>query len=495
MTQIIKGGNLPLSGEPMRVAVVRRSGGAGAPEVDAAALLVDADGKVRGRGDLVFYNQPEHAGSGVRLTGHAQGEGGVVADWLEVDPGRVEPAVERIVVAASCDGGTFGEVEDLYLRAVSAISGEQLAQYVVEDASTETAILLGEFYRRNGGWKFRAVGQGYASGLPGLAADFGFSVGGGPEADEEVADEGVADGTAAGEEVADAKGTTGEVAGAAVFPAASPPAPTVVEIPAPVSPAVPAPAPVLLPAPGPTAAWGPVLVPAPTPAPVPVPAVAKAGGPLSGSVAPLGAAPGRCNALPREFGPEFPYVEYTGRGKEVVEPELSLPRGFLVVDVMKKGAGEVDVVTLTIRGRRWRTVLRSRIANLRGVGVFHHDGTSPIRIRVDTRGQWMIRLRPVSTLRSFDGPLEGFGPDVLAYTGEKIDVKYRFQGDEDKSGASSVSVHRRGGHHEQAFNEWGRGRGTGAIPRGPRLLVVEAAGGWSLEPRPAGGGGFWTRRR
>ncbi|MFH9727498.1 TerD family protein [Streptomyces sp. NPDC017254] len=108
MTQIIKGGNLPLSGEPMRVAVVRRSGGAGAPEVGAAALLVDGGGKVRGRGDLVFYNQPEHAGSGVRLAGHAQGEGGVVADWLEIDPGRVEPSVERIMVAASCDGGTFG---------------------------------------------------------------------------------------------------------------------------------------------------------------------------------------------------------------------------------------------------------------------------------------------------------------------------------------------------------------------------------------------------
>ncbi|GHG25918.1 TerD family protein [Streptomyces zaomyceticus] len=470
MTQIIKGGNLPLSGEPMRVAVVRRSGGAGAPEVDAAALLVDSGGRVRGRGDLVFYNQPEHAGSGVRLTGHAQREGGVVADWLEIDPGRVEPAVDRIVVAASCDGGTFGEVEDLYLRAVSATTGEQLAQYVVEDATTETAILLGEFYRRNDGWKFRAVGQGYASGLPGLAADFGFSVGDGPGAEEEFAD-----GT----------GATEEVAGAAAFPAASPPAPTFVDVPAPASPAVPAPAPALVPAPAPI----------PAPIPVLVPAVAKAGGPVSASVAPLGVAPGRCNALPGEFGPEFPYVEYMGRGKEDVEPELSLPRGFLVVDVMKKGAGEVDVVTLTIRRRRWRPVLRSRIANLRGVGVFHHDGTTPIRIRVDTQGQWMIRLRPVSTLRSFDGPLEGFGPDVLAYTGEKIDVKYRFQGDEDKSGASAVSVHRRGGHREPAFNEWGRGRGTGSIPRGPRLLVVEAAGGWSLEPRPAGSGGFWTRRR
>lgn len=148
----------------MRVAVVRRSGGAEAPKVDAAALLVDASGKARDRGDLVFYNQPEHAGSGVRLLGDAQGEGGVVADWLEIDPGRIEAAVERVVVAASCDGGTFGEVEDLYVRAVSAATGAQLALYAVEDATTETAILLGEFYRRNGGGSSGRWGRGTTRG-------------------------------------------------------------------------------------------------------------------------------------------------------------------------------------------------------------------------------------------------------------------------------------------------------------------------------------------
>lgn len=60
----------------MRVAVVRRDGGPGSPAVDAAALLVGAGGKVRGRGDLVFYNQPEHAASAVRLLGDARGTAG-----------------------------------------------------------------------------------------------------------------------------------------------------------------------------------------------------------------------------------------------------------------------------------------------------------------------------------------------------------------------------------------------------------------------------------
>ncbi|WP_225801067.1 TerD family protein [Streptomyces sp. NK15101] len=440
MTQIIKGGNLPLSGEPMRVAVVRRSGGPEAPKVDAAALLVDADGRVRDRGDLVFYNQPEHAGSGIRLLGEAQGEGGVVADWLEVDPGRVEPSVERVVVAASCDGGTFGEVEDLYVRAVSATTGAQLALYAVEDATTETAILLGEFYRRNGGWKFRAVGQGYDSGLPALATDFGFSA-----SEEEAGEE---------DEV--------EVEAVTEAPVA-----------------VPASAPVAAPAP-----------PQGTPAPL---AVEKSGAPVPYSGAPVAGPLGRLNGLPSEFGPEFPYFEYQGEGKEDVETGLVLPRGFIAVDVVKKGAAYLDIVTLTVRKRRWRQVMRSRMEDLRGVGVLHHDGQSPLRLRVDTRGRWMIRLRPVSTLRPFDGPVEGYGPDVLAYTGDETGVRFRFEGDEDKKGYFGVAAHRKGGHWEYRFSRRDRGRGKGDLPRGPRLLVVEADGAWSMEPRPGGGGGFWSR--
>ncbi|MFF8375350.1 TerD family protein [Streptomyces sp. NPDC015661] len=457
MTQIIKGGNLPLSGEPMRVAVVRRSGGAEAPKVDAAALLVDADGRVRDRADLVFYNQPEHAGSGVRLLGEAQGEDGVVADWLEIDPGRVEESVERVVVAASCDGGTFGEVEGLYVRAVSATTGAQLALYAVEDATTETAILLGEFYRRNGGWKFRVVGQGYDSGLPALATDFGFSA----SEEEEGEDEPVV------EEVP-ARVVAEPVPGAIAAASAAP------------APAAPAPA-----------------APAPAPAPVAVAVAAEKSGapvPYSGA-AQQPAAPARLNALPAEFGPEFPYVEFQGEGKEDVETGLTLPRGFVAVDVLKKGGGYLDVVTLTIRRRRWRQVMRSSMDDLRGVGVLHHDGQSPLRLRVDTRGRWMIRLRPVSTLRAFDGPVEGYGPDVLAYTGDETGVRFRFEGDEDKEGYFGVAAHRKGGHWEYRFSRRDRGRGKGDLTRGPRLLVVEADGAWSMEPRPGGGGGFWSRSR
>ncbi|MCX5390627.1 TerD family protein [Streptomyces sp. NBC_00094] len=179
MTQIIKGGNLPVPGQAWRIAVVRRDAGDGVPEVDASALLLDASGRVRGDGDLVFYNQPVHASGAVRLTGQVRDEERRVADWLEIDTERVEPAVQRIVITASSEHGTFGQVPGLHIRTVSATTGEQLALYEVDDASTETAFLLGEFYRRDGAWKFRAVGQGYDSGLVGLAEDFGI-VGGDP---------------------------------------------------------------------------------------------------------------------------------------------------------------------------------------------------------------------------------------------------------------------------------------------------------------------------
>ncbi|MGW1119407.1 TerD family protein [Streptomyces tanashiensis] len=480
MTQIIKGANLPLSGEPMRVAVVRRSDGPDELRIDPAALLVAADDKVRGPEDLVFYNQPEHGGSGVRLTGSARAEGGVVADWLEIDPARVEPDVRRIVVAASCEGATFGEVTGLYLRVVSAATGEQLALYAVEDATTETALLLGEFYRRDGGWKFRALGQGYASGLPRLAADFGFSVPGDDTAEGEREDEredDEAEFDRAGDVLPD--GTVTHDA----------------------SPAHRIPEPVAAPEPAALAATpfeaGIPSVPAAPAAPPASLVVAKSGALGHLVMPPFGAPLARCNDLPSEMGPEFTPVEFSGCGKEDVDPGLTLPKGFVVVDVLKEDDRLIEVVTLTVRKRAWRQALISSMPQLRGVGVFHHDGHTPLRLRVDAwgRGAWTIRLRPVSTLRPFDGPLEGVGPDVLAYTGGETGVRYRCQGDEKKEGFFGVNVLRRGGHQQSAFCRLNRGRGSGALPAGPRLLVVDTRGGWSMEPRQGGIGGFWTRRR
>ncbi|MGW2459811.1 TerD family protein [Streptomyces sp. NPDC001761] len=168
-----KGANTAVPTTALRVEVGRGSG-PGVPDADASALLL-ADGKVRSDGDFVFYNQPVHSSGAVRHEGKRTA-GGRVTDTLWVDLARVEGAVERIVLAASADGGTFGQVPDLSIEVTDAASGQVVARFDSPGATVETAFVLGEFYRRQGGWKFRAVGQGYSSGLEGLATDFGISV-------------------------------------------------------------------------------------------------------------------------------------------------------------------------------------------------------------------------------------------------------------------------------------------------------------------------------
>ncbi|MGW0646015.1 TerD family protein [Streptomyces badius] len=168
-----KGANVPVPAGAVRVELGWHAA-PGAPDVDASALLLVA-GKVRGDADFVFYNQPAHASGAVRHEGKRTAPDGVT-DTLLVDFGKIEPGIERVVVAASADGGTFGRVSGLHVRVTDAASGVELARFDSTDATVETAFILGELYLRQGAWKFRAVGQGYSTGLEGLATDFGISV-------------------------------------------------------------------------------------------------------------------------------------------------------------------------------------------------------------------------------------------------------------------------------------------------------------------------------
>ncbi|MGP9022281.1 TerD family protein [Streptomyces sp. BR1] len=172
---MLKGSNVPVPARSVRVELAWRSG-PGVPDADASALLIAAaTGKVRSDADFVFYNQPAHASGAVRHEGKRTSPEGVT-DTLYVDLARVEPDVERVVLAASADGGTFGRVPGLCVRVLDAEGGAELARFDSTDATVETAFILGELYRRQGAWKFRAVGQGYGSGLEGLATDFGITV-------------------------------------------------------------------------------------------------------------------------------------------------------------------------------------------------------------------------------------------------------------------------------------------------------------------------------
>ncbi|MFF0075642.1 TerD family protein [Streptomyces sp. NPDC005494] len=168
-----KGTNVAVPAPAVRVELGWRAA-PGTPDVDASALLL-VSGKVRGDSDFVFYNQPVHGSGAVRHEGKRT-SGGVVTDSLTVDFARMEPVIDRVVVAASADGGTFGRVTGLYVRVVDGANGTEIARFESADATVETAFILGELYLRQGAWKFRAVGQGYDTGLAGLATDFGISV-------------------------------------------------------------------------------------------------------------------------------------------------------------------------------------------------------------------------------------------------------------------------------------------------------------------------------
>ncbi|MFI6770090.1 TerD family protein [Streptomyces sp. NPDC050355] len=158
------GSNLPLTAARVAVDVT-------APvRLDVSGLLLAADGKVRSDDDFVFYNQP--AGPGVT---HSAAPGG--GDTITVDTTAVPDGIEKIVVTASLDtpGATFAGTEPTG-TVRNADDGSTLATFTPPRLGTETALVVVEIYRRNGAWKVRAVGQGYANGLAGIATDFGVSV-------------------------------------------------------------------------------------------------------------------------------------------------------------------------------------------------------------------------------------------------------------------------------------------------------------------------------
>lgn len=165
MTAMTPGSNIPLSA--VRVAV-----DVAAPvRLDVSGLLLTADGKVRSDDDFIFYNQP--TGSGVTY----RSGGGSAPDAIVVDTSAIPPGIEKVVVTASPDaaGQSFQGIEPT-ATVRNADDGTALATFTPPRLGSETALVVIEIYLRNGAWKARAVGQGYANGLAGIATDFGVSV-------------------------------------------------------------------------------------------------------------------------------------------------------------------------------------------------------------------------------------------------------------------------------------------------------------------------------
>ncbi|MEW2489182.1 TerD family protein [Streptomyces sp. NPDC048411] len=165
MTAMTPGSNIPLSAARVAVDV------AAPVRLDVSGLLLTVDGKVRSDDDFIFYNQP--TGPGVTY----RSGGGTAPDAIVVDTAAVPPGIEKIVVTASPDaaGQTFQGIEPT-ATVRNADDGSVLATFTPPRLGAETALVVIEVYLRNGAWKARAVGQGYANGLAGIATDFGVSV-------------------------------------------------------------------------------------------------------------------------------------------------------------------------------------------------------------------------------------------------------------------------------------------------------------------------------
>ncbi|WP_109782231.1 TerD family protein [Streptomyces sp. CG 926] len=169
------GSNLPLNAVRVTVDV------AAPVRLDVSALLLTADGKVRSDADFIFFNQPTGPGVSYRSGG------GSTPDSITVDTGAVPPGIERIVVTASPDaaGQSFQGIEPT-ATVRNADGGAVIAGFTPPQLGTETALVVVEIYLRGGVWKVRAVGQGYANGLAGIATDFGVSVDEEPAAPQAV---------------------------------------------------------------------------------------------------------------------------------------------------------------------------------------------------------------------------------------------------------------------------------------------------------------------
>ncbi|GAB4070917.1 calcium homeostasis/redox stress adaptation protein [Angustibacter speluncae] len=152
-------------------------------DLDSSAIVVGTSGRVVSDRHFVYFNQLESGDGAVRHAGdNLTGVGGGDDEQIHLDLTRMPADTDKVVVAVSIYDAdnrrqNFGQVRNAFVRVVDAASGTELGRYdLSEDAATETAMIFAEIYRNGQEWKFRAVGQGYAAGLGGIARDYGVNV-------------------------------------------------------------------------------------------------------------------------------------------------------------------------------------------------------------------------------------------------------------------------------------------------------------------------------
>lgn len=152
-------------------------------DLDATAFLLKANEKVRTHKDVIYYGQLRSSDGSVEHTGdNLTGEGDGDDESIIINLNRIPSDIEKIVIAVTIHEAdirkqNFGQVRNAFIRLENIDKRNEIFKYDLdEDYSTETAMVFGEFYRRGGEWKFRAIGQGYSGGLYALCMLYGVEV-------------------------------------------------------------------------------------------------------------------------------------------------------------------------------------------------------------------------------------------------------------------------------------------------------------------------------
>ena len=187
---LAKGGNVSLSKEDPTLDEImvglgwdaRATDGADF-DLDASAFLLTAAGRVRNDADFCFYNNKNVGDAVIHQGDNRTGEGEGDDEQIKITLSKLPADIDKVAIAvtiheAEARRQSFGQVSNAFIRLVNQKTGAEVVRYdLAEDASVETALILGEVYRHGSDFKFRAVGQGFKGGLGPLATNFGVSVG------------------------------------------------------------------------------------------------------------------------------------------------------------------------------------------------------------------------------------------------------------------------------------------------------------------------------
>lgn len=152
-------------------------------DLDTAAFLVGADGKVTDDLDFIFYNNLKHSSNSVEHIGdNRTGAGDGDDEAILVDITKIPNNINKVAFTVTIHDAmnrrqNFGQVNNSYIRVVNKDNNEELIKYELgEDFSIETAVVVAEIYRHNGEWKFNALGSGFEGGLEALCRNFGINL-------------------------------------------------------------------------------------------------------------------------------------------------------------------------------------------------------------------------------------------------------------------------------------------------------------------------------